>query len=275
MFKHRDDLLREVLRADKNLAAIERRFGKRVDKLFRDVKVRVEALIRNPELFDEQDRVKTARMLSIANQMSAVLDDAGMDALVEDYRDAFPALTRDSLRYFELLGEAPNLVGIDRQMLETYIDFTEDKLRGIVDRSLVAPLQQALFDEAFGGMTRQQVVDNVLARTDSLSPAQAQLVVGDSMAQYQRTVTAEKADALDLEVYLYQGPSDEITSEQCQFMLDYDEHGLAGAFYKDEISADLHPNLRANPLIAGGHPRCRHRWTPVTLSFAKEMGFKE
>lgn len=274
MFKRREDLVAEVLRQDKNLTAAQKRFAKQLDKLYRDYTARFEALIRRPQNFDAQDRMNLARGQRIIEQLNALLSDAGMDDLVADYTDHFGTLTKDALKYFALVDESVTLSGVDRTTLTGFIRFSETTLRTIVDARLVQPLAEGIFQATLGGLSRDAIVSDLVARSDSLSIAQAQVVVGDSFAQYQRTVTAEKADSLGLEVYLYQGPDDEITSEQCSFMLNYDEHGLEGAFFKDEISADLHENLRANPLIAGGHPRCRHRWAPIPLDAAIEMGFK-
>lgn len=275
MFKHRSDLLAEVLRQDKNLSAVQKRFAKQIDKLFRDVRARYEAMVLRPENFSDNDKLTIARATRMAGQIGAILNDAGMDDLLTDYVETFPRLTADALKYFALVDAATDFAGLSRESLTAYVQFSEEVLVTLVDQTLVAPLREGIFQATFGLQTRDMVVQNLLAKSDSLSPARAQLIVADSMAQYQRTVTAQKAEHVGLEVYLYQGPYDEITSDQCRFMLNFDEHDLPGAFYKDEISADLHENLRANPLIAGGHPRCRHRWTPIPLDAAKEMGFKE
>jgi hypothetical protein len=59
-------------------------------------------------------------------------------------------------------------------------------------------------------------------------------------------------------------------------MLNVAIHGARGVLYKDEITPHLHPNLEKygiNPLIEGGHPNCRHQWSPITLAYAKELGF--
>lgn len=274
MLKTREDLVQVVLGIDKDLAKSQKRFQRNIRKLFKDYAARVEALIRRPDTFTKDGVFELAIAQRIADQLKDLLVDAGQDDLIGDYLDEFPRLTRSALSYFEALGETPNLAGVSRESLTAYIKFTEQTLVQNFDQRLVAPIQQTLFQSVFGLQDRSVVVDAVMSTLGSISTIQAETIVSDAMAQYQRTVTVEKADALELEIYLYEGPDDDITSEQCAHMLHIDDHGLEGALYKDEISADLHENLRANPLIAGGHPRCRHRWNPVTADFAKELGFQ-
>ena len=99
-------------------------------------------------------------------------------------------------------------------------------------------------------------------------------MVEDAFAGYQRTVQAEVADNLGMEIFIYIGPADQITSEQCTAMFNVNLHGVPGMLYKNEITVNLHPKLRRDPLIGGGHPRCRHHWSPITTDYAVELGFE-
>lgn len=112
---------------------------------------------------------------------------------------------------------------------------------------------------------------------EGLSLAQAEVMVNDAFASFQRAVLVETAAAVDLEIFVYIGPDDDITSDQCVEMLHVDKHGAEGMLYKEEITPDLHPNLAKygrNPLIGGGHPNCRHHWSPVTVDYAVSEGFE-
>ena len=122
--------------------------------------------------------------------------------------------------------------------------------------------------------TASQAIANITQLETTLTPRQVTTLVTDSFGQYQRAVTAQKADTLGLEIYWFTGPLDRITSEQCRFLLTINRHGVPGMLYKDEISADLHPELQGDPLIMGGHWNCRHKYMPVTADFAQEQGFR-
>lgn len=274
MFKHRDDLVKAVLGEDKNLQRARAQFARKLQNLYRNYKAQVEALLRRPRSIDKAARTAIARTQSIVDQMTSLLAVSGMDDIVADYLDEFPDLTRRALRYFSGLGEEAILGGVDVDRLDAYIDFSERRLRNIVDARLVKPMQEAVFSASFGDRLPSDIVAEVMARADFLTPTQVETVVYDTLVQYERAVTVEKAATLALDIFIYTGPEDEITSPQCEFLLNVTDHGLPGALYQDEISADLHENLRDNPLIAGGHPNCRHKYMPITEDYAVSLGFE-
>lgn len=207
------------------------------------------------------------------NELANLLEAAGFEDVVKVYLRQFEKLTRDAIGYYSLFGK-PDLAGISTATLNAYIRFTEGELRNIVSRKLVAPLQSALLQANYAGASRDEVYQTVSAIEPTLRPDQVVTTVDDAFSSYQRAVIVEAADVAGLEIYQYLGPEDDITSEQCLEMLNIRTHGVPGMLPKDEITVDLHPNLTRNPLIGGGHPRCRHQWSPVTEEYAKAQGYK-
>lgn len=275
MFKKKGDLVAEVVTQDKQLKAAQTRFRKRIKGLHENYMAQFEKTLRKNPGLDKTQRLKLSAAVKIANQVEGILAKAGMDDLVSDYVDAFDPLKKSALRYLEKMGESDALAGASEEALKSYIDFTENTLRSEVNSRLVVPLERGIFEAVFGDRDRKSIVDELVARGSSLSTTQIETLVSDSFTRYQRAVTVEGAASSGLEIFLYVGPMDDITSEQCEYLLNLDLHGLPGALYKDEISADLHPKLRSNPLIDGGHINCRHKYMPITLEYAKSMGFKE
>jgi hypothetical protein len=272
--KTRADIVAEGIAQDGNMSLARRRFNRQIRTMLKNYRAQVEALLRRPKTFDAGDRLKIAAAQRIADQLTTVLGESGMNDLVADYKDEFPALTKSSLKYFSALDESPSLAGVDKDRLKAYVRFTTGNLTESLNKRYVYPVQEAIFQTTFGTQSIPDAIDNVMSRFDNMSPANAETLVIDNLIKYERAVTVEKARAVDLNIYIYTGPDDEITSEQCQFLLGINDHGLEGALYEDEISADLHEKLTDNPLIAGGHINCRHKYMPVTLDFAVSMGFE-
>lgn len=274
MLRRRDDLVREVIKEDDFRIGIQRRYERRIRTFLGGYAARLEATLRRPniskaEMFDITVATK------IANDLKRIMIDAGSDDIIADFVDDFGPATKSALQYFaRVSGAKADLAGVDKESLQSLISFTEGTLRETVDRRYLFPVQEAVFQAAMGSINMSTAIDSIMSRAEELSEAQVTTLITDSFVQYQRTVTVQKGDALGLEVFIYTGPDDDVTSDQCRALLNYDEHGLEGGFYKDEISADLHPALKGNPLIAGGHVNCRHRFMPVTEDFAVEMGFE-
>lgn len=274
MLRRRDDLVREVIKVDDYRTAVQRRFERRIRTFLGNYGARIEAMMRRPniskaEMFDITVATK------IANDLKRIMIDAGSDDLIAEFVDEFGPATKSALQYFaRVSGAKADLAGVDKESLQSLISFTEGTLRETVDRRYLFPVQEAVFQAAMGSINMPTAIDSIMSRAEELSEAQVTTLITDSFVQYQRTVTVQKGDALGLEVFIYTGPDDDVTSDQCRALLGYDEHGLEGGFYKDEITADLHPALKGNPLIAGGHVNCRHRFMPVTEDFAVEMGFE-
>lgn len=266
--------MRAALKRDANLERAKTRLERQLKTLFNNYTSRVTALIKDPDTYSISEKFDLAVGTKIVNDLRRILEDAGLDDVVGSYVEQFSGITRASLQYFESFGAKPDLGGVDRDALESLIRFNEITLRDSIDRRFVEPLRDGIFQNTFGNLPRQLIVDNILTKIDYMSPAQTNVLVNSTFAQFARTVTVEKAETLNMEIFVYVGPNDEITSPQCEHLLTIDDHEMEGALYKDEISADLHEDLRANPLTNGGHPNCRHEYLPITTEFAKSQGFK-
>lgn len=262
-------------RADSQLSSASDQVVRDLKKLYRDFilrfsdKLRKNSNVSDKDIFDRREAVK------VMNQLTTILDEAGLGDVVNGYRDKFSDITLNSLRYFEMMGVKPSLRSIDANALDALIQFSETGLRDMVQAQFVAPLRSALIQSSVGNLPRADIVDTILAiGGDAFSPGQAAVLVNETFNRYSREVRARKAQELDLVIYQYQGPDDKITRPACHYMLNYDENGAEGYFYQDEITADLHPDLEENPMLVGGGWNCRHAFFPVTLDFAKSQGFE-
>lgn len=262
-------------RADSHLSSATDEVIRDLKKLYRDFNLRFESLLRKNSKLSAQDIFERREAVQVMNQLTKILDDAGLEDVVNGYRDKFSDITLNSLKYFEMMGVKPSLRAIDASALDALIHFSENGLRDMVDARFVAPLRTALIQSSIGNRPRASVIDEIMGIADGdFSAGQVATIVNDSFNRYSREVRTRKANELDLKIYQYQGPDDKITRPACHYMLNYGENGAEGYFYEDEITAKLHPDLEDNPLIAGGGWNCRHAFFPVTLDFAKSQGFE-
>lgn len=227
------EILAEVKALDKATQGAHGRLKKQIVKLFADVTARLEAFLRNPKALSPRDTYDLAAASKIVTQLDKILREAGLEDFVAAYRDEFPRAAKSALSYFGTMDASLDLVGVDDTTLNAYIRYSELNLRRVVDSKLTAPLQEAVFQGAFGSLRVGQAVEQIIERGTYLTTGQVEVEVFDKLQQFQRAVTVEKAESLGVEIYQYLGPDDSITSPQCEFLLHIDRHGVEGMLYKD------------------------------------------
>lgn len=270
----RRELVEAVLGLNKATSAATARVEKNIAKLYADYFARVKALVNSPRELKAGQKSDLVSTLKAMDQLTTILEESGFEDVIQKYIGELEGLTQSAIAYYDVFGLEKVPAGVSRETLKAYIRFTEKELRDFVPRKLVAPLQSALLQVNFGNVERSEIYNVVQNLEDSLTTSQAVTLVNDTFASYQRAVIVETGNALDLEIYVYLGPEDEKTSDQCETMLNVDYHGVPGMLYKDEITVDLDENLTRNPLIGGGHPNCRHHWSPITADYAESQGFE-
>ena len=268
---------RAVITRDKRVEKLLRRYNRDVARMFDSYITKVQNLLLTQKV-NERGLIELREALNLGNRMADLIADAGLEDVVENFLDEFEPLTEEALEYFKQFKGFKSkdpLGDVDETHLDAWVLQSEKRLRSQVDASLVAPIQQSFLQAAFGQLPRDAIVEDIFKRGTTLTPAQVVTAVDSSFRDYQRQVTVLKGQELlgENPIYIYVGPDDEITSEQCKFMLGLNRHGVPGMLYQDEITTDLHEKLRDNPLIAGGHPRCRHQWMPITHEEAEARGF--
>lgn len=266
-----------VIQREADRARAVKRLERELSALYDGYFLRVTKFLKSKRFATPTEVINQQATIKAISELTNILVESGYEDVIAAYQDEFDSLTTKALQYFEEFGVEPTLAGFDKeniQALETWRDFTETQLRDTINSNLIDPLQSALLQVNMGNQTRESVVDRILELSDTKTPWIAEVIVDDAFAQYQRAVITQKADNLDMEIYVYLGPMDAITSDQCEEMLTVDRHGVPGMLYKDEITMDLHPDLTRDPLIGGGHPRCRHHWSPVSEAYAESQGFE-
>lgn len=275
MIKSLEELRKEVGARDAEISSLRATFSRKINSLFRNYINGVTAMLQGQQLSSD-DLFTLQNATSVTNDLYRVLEEAGLGDMVVDYLGQFRPVTESALNYFRKLGADTTLSRVDKDQLIAYINYSEGVLRTKFGERLVAPVSSAIFDAAFGNLPLSQLIDDINGTAETINLNPLSTLVEDSYRQYQRAVTIQKGDSLELDIYVYVGPpaNDPIISEQCAAIISDAPHGAPGVYYKDEISADMHPALKENPLFAGGHPNCRHDFLAITLEFAKELGFE-
>jgi len=233
---------------------------------------------------------RVAEIADIAQQLQTALLDAGLDDAARDFRRGFAPVRQMANRYFEQFGYKPSLSSIDVESLNAMVRLQEAAFLDLFDRRLVNPLADQVISGVIGVSDTDTVVDNVRRYMDenniitragvAFTDRQLETLVHDAYERQVRQVKTEQASRLDMTVIWFQGPDDRITSEQCQFMLSYDGHGVPGMWLEEEFTADNINDLmnddllKENPKVVGGHFNCRHSVDYVPLEYAISKGFQ-
>lgn len=271
------DLKAKVVAIDRARTDALASIGTEFDRLFSAYFDRVRSMIAGNRLLTKTDALTLQNATSMINDLQQILADSGLESVVRRYGQEFPALAEVAASYYEPFGLDASLAGVPHEFLAAWVDFSSNELVNTLDATLLPPVRSALLQVNAGNQTRDSLIQQIIKLEPGISTNDATVVADDSFSQFQRAVVVQKGDSAGLEIFQYLGPDDDITSEQCEFMLHVNKHGAEGILYKDEITPHLHPKLEKygrNPLIGGGHPRCRHQWSPITLGYAEEKGFK-
>lgn len=258
----REKILASIRTEEETIQDASDRLTRMIRKLYKDYAARVKATV------DAETKL-TGEAL---RQFERVLNDAGLQdvlsAYVEEYRNITPA----TLRYFRKIKAPVELIGVDIDNLAAVAKVQEFNLSQEFQRKLVAPIQQHVLRTALLMPDAKAAAADIARVADGLTSGQVETLVADSYYQYQRAVIVVGAERAGLDKwFLYIGPDDKITSPQCRALLNVKQYGVPGLLQKKDISAALHPDLRGNPLIAGGHPNCRHQYRAVSDEMVKEM----
>lgn len=252
------------------LRGADRRFQRAIYNYLQSYKRNVRAYARNQIGSSRAVDLRTFDAIQVSRDLQRILVDSGLGGLVDLHKAELDRIETKALRYFEKAGITSNVSGISRSAVRGYVTFSEFEIRRVMDSRLVDPVQNMFMATALGETPRSELID-VVARTAVANQVDAsrhsiEVTIHDLHRGYQRHVTNTKAEELGLDWFIYDGPLDRITSEQCEHLLTLNKHGVPALLRRSEISSDLHPKIPRgrNPLVYGGHINCRHKYYPVT-----------
>lgn len=143
------------------------------------------------------------------------------------------------------------LINFDASIVGTSVNRYVDNIRSAVMKGMIAGEVPDYFDLAdkFGSAVASNIKTEIVTGT----------------AGFNRTVSQMKAKELGVDLFLYDGPDDEVTRDFCQAR-------VGKVFTQAEIDAwgDNDNDLPAN-IYLGGY-NCRHELVPITKELAADMG---
>ncbi len=223
-------------------------------------------------------------MLRLRQELEDVFVDAGLDDVLAGFGGAFPDMEQLAYRYFESYNIPESQVRISADVVDGWIRFAEDNLIEITDSRILQPVRSAILGATIGNQSREEMRQEVTQAMEAAGVTtkagkpftnnQVNTYVHDSFRRFQRQVTTESANRLGMRIYQYIGPLDKRTSEQCRFLLLENRYGAPGFWLESDIKTGMHPAIRENPLVAGGHFNCRHKFYPVTYEYAVDNGWR-
>lgn len=230
----------------------------------------------------ESAKIELAEQEQIVRSITELLVESGYREVVQEFERSLSVVGESSIRYFkEYFDRTPTFGGAAKEMLDALAGNLLDELDFQVNNKIVRPLESAVRNSVLALETRQAQVADIakviteegILRRDGREFTQAniEVLVSDAPRRFGQQVRNEQAAELGLEVFVYSGPLDSVTSEQCQFLLTAGRHGVGNFWYRDEIQIGMHPKLKANPLVARGHYGCRHAWMPIDEDGAQRL----
>ncbi len=280
-----DKKLRQFLKdADSRIEKLSADVIKRLEKFFTDYITRTKAMLADIST-SKTEIIRLSEATEMAQNLDAILAEAGYKEVRATYRRSFAHVARESLRYFSEMGVSKPQVGIDGDVLNALRSGFVRDLDLRVHSKLVQPLREKIIQStiSLGGNRRNVIADiarsinneGILRRDGRrFYDFNTSVMVNDAHRRFNRSVRTQKADQLGLEIYTYRGPRDNKRRDACAIIQDSAPHGVPGVYYRDEIKAEMHKDLKSNPMVSGGGFNCRHQFMPITKERAKELGFQ-
>lgn len=280
----KEELKAAVVELEASRADASDEIDKELAALYGDYLDAVEAEIARSKKGDS-DVVSLLIAVSLIGHLPALLSQRGGHQLLQNFGSNFETLTSAASDYFAAIGIPDVSFATMQGGIQGYITFASDKLNAALQTGLVNPVKTAILQSQLAGLSRDQLVTQIESLRDQLTTTAPSQTVYGLYGQFQRAVVINKAAELGLDVFLYEGPDDAITSKQCRAMLHMAPHGAPGILYRDEITLPNIERLAAkfgyhivgripgDPFVDCGHPNCRHSWNPLSEEAAKKYGF--
>lgn len=148
---------------------------------------------------------------------------------------------------------------------------------GIIEALIDNGIEKVATEVKSMGLNIQAIVMHTVLTGEEVSkadilkaklPATVYTEINTALMVFNRTVTANKADELGFDLYLYVGPDDKITRPFCKELLNKNP-----AIYTREEISRMRNDQTADVMTTGGGYNCRHHWRPISIESARAMGY--
>lgn len=228
-------------------------------------------------------RAKDITVVEAAGAINTLEDFLKQNGFREQYRE-MREVYREELKSIQKLTQAASTAreaagipkiatgSLDSKTVSTLMRIELDKTTKILQRSIVdvkSTLLRSVITGAaidFKGITSG--VTNKVA-------SQLRTEINTSVGIFNKTLTTSKAKESGFELFLYIGPDDSVTRPFCQEVLNGSIDGLGKnvPIYTVEEIEGMDNGQIGDTIISAGGYNCRHEFIPVSLEYAKELGF--
>lgn len=249
------------------------RFVRGIDLIYKEAIQEVRARLRNKDI----------TVVEAAGSINALDDFLKQNGFKEQYREirtvyreelkSIKKLTAAASTARESAGIAKISVGsLDSATVSTLMRIELDKTTKLLQKSIVDVKSTLLRSVITGAAINFKSITEGF--TSKLSN-QLRTEINTSVGIFNKTLTTSRAKESGFELFLYVGPDDSVTRDFCQQVLGGTIDGLnkgVPIYTLDEIGSMDNGQISDTLISAGGY-NCRHEFIPVSLEYAKELGF--
>jgi hypothetical protein len=200
--------------------------------------------------------------IAMLGRMYEQLEAAGLTDKLERIKELYGRELKTAKKVLEAAGKENVFAGVSLDDVQALIDLdvsaiksrvfaSTDKLRSAVARNILAGDPTAfptLYDGLVGNLTGALETE-----------------LNTATSAFYQTVINRQAGALGLDLWVYEGPEDDITRPFCQDLID------GGRVYTSEEIAGMANGQDLPVETYGGGYNCRHQWSPISEADAKEF----
>lgn len=249
--KIRNRVNRKVSSSEKQVEAFIKRLegfvGGNIEKILEDIKI---------------GKSKGQEITSILGSLFTELDRLGLQKEISKIRELYA----DELQFiqdeFEEQDREQVFSSSDTGLIEALIDNGVEKV-ALVTKEMGLNIQATVMHTV---LTGEEVKKADILKAQL--PASVYTEINTALMVFNRTVTANKADELGFDLYLYVGPDDKITRPFCKELLDKNP-----AIYTRAEITRMKNDQTADVMTTGGGYNCRHHWRPISIESARAMGY--
>lgn len=253
---------------------LDKQFKRSITETAKLRKTNVKLFVSNLNRFLEKEIPRVASLADDAEALEAAsvlgglqqgLVDAGLESVVRNIRSGYADELSSIATRFSISGIEKALSSADSAVVNALIDNDLGRVTKLIS-PYIDDISSTLLRTVVGG--QKPDISALLESTTDILESQLDTELNTMLAGFSRTVTANKADELGLNLFYYVGPDDKVTRDFCSEVLSKDP-----PIYSREEIAAMQNDSGVDVLTFGGGYNCRHQWIAITEDDARAMGW--
>jgi hypothetical protein len=259
---------KEIKRAAKQGTDLRKKSVKLfVNKLGRFLEKEIPRVAKLPDFIDGVENQAKIEAISVLGGLQTGLEESGLGSVVKQIRATYAEELGSLASRFSVSGIDNAFSSADRTIVKALIDNDVSRVTKLIS-PYIDDVSSTLIRAVIGGQKPDSA--SLIGDTTEVLESQLETELNTMLSGFSRTVTANKADELGLELFLYVGADDKLTRDFCQDVL---RDRTPPIYTREEISA-MQNDSGLDVMIYGGGYNCRHQWVALTEEDAIEMGWK-